>query len=60
MSPYFYDDWGYGLRETIFIVHASSFPGYLSGAGVHDTRGVVRPKFLFDKFFNNYILVEKL
>ena len=43
-----------------FVVHASSFPGYLSGAGVHDTRGVVRPKFLFDKFFNNYILVEKL
>ena len=43
-----------------FVVHASSFPGYLSGAGVQDTRGVVRPKFLFDKFFNNYILVEKL
>ena len=60
MSPYFYDDWGYGLRETIFIVQGSDYSGQLGWAGVEHANGVVRPKFLFDKFFNNYILVEKL
>ena len=37
-----------------FVVHAYSFPGYLSGAGVHDTRGVVRlSNFSLIKFFHN-------
>ena len=42
MSPYFYDDWGYGLREAIFIVQGSAYSGQLGWASVKHAEGVVR------------------
>ena len=48
MSPYVF--WNSGA--SIIYVNGSNL-GYLDSAYVHSTNGVVRPKFLFDKFFHN-------
>ena len=61
MSPHGLGQNGSVHYVHMFVVHASGFPGYLSGAGVFGAEGVVRLRnFSLINFFIMDVIVEEV